>query len=718
MRELRRAMPAPGAAARLRHARPPLQRCLAALGAPSSSATGSRLVRLFSRAHADTRAPPLFQRYWVPFVPPPAVRTSGPAAPILDALRSSDADACGALLDAPHVPHLPLPLWDALWTLLAQGPAPEPLHTLDARLERTLARLSRLRAIHADAYPGHPLPRLAVHRYIYLLLKHIERTQRRGGAVGAHHTAALACAATHAPGLDTELLGRAVFRLARVGDLDKAAPLLDAYAARSDHTGPGAAQPFVAVAEEAAARPAHLALAIRALSHASRLGLGVRGALVHHVLAAVDPALVRALAEGASLDTPGAVAAALRGLAATSRASLEYRAAVVLCRHGDPLPALALARRGAEHVPFDVFAAAISALTWTARDAAASSDAALAHGALGAALDTFDAMHGAPGTRGFDGDEQVVGELTRALEGVLRLVRGCAPRARQPQPVPAHVAQRLRAPPRDWHACLDAFTLRVIALLRTENALKPVHFAALLRENARAAHFYTCRALYEAVRLHTDALPWAGMAPVLAWLLREACRRGNASFAVALYDDCRAHGHTVPLRDALALVDAFMRRGAHAAAQRIIGDMHTWPEVRADELASGLVRLFLAHGHYDAAFAAAVRAYADMDAPDGAPPPLAAYAAVLHEAGTMPVREPARMRRIFAEFQLAYAHALALRLDIDARAARRAYRGMARAADAPEAGAILAEMRSVVGDEHTDVDVHASQQWVMQILPA
>ncbi|WFD34014.1 hypothetical protein MCUN1_000842 [Malassezia cuniculi] len=651
-------------------------------------------------------------RYWVPFVQPPALgnqsgHQSGHQSLSL-ALYRADVETCSALLESlppSSIATLPYSLWESLWALAAQGPSSEPIESLDARLELCITRLSQLRTIHAAAYPGRPFPRMATHRFVYLLIKQLERAQKVGTKIDPERVTALVSAIGDPMALDCELLGRLVFRLAKLGRFAELAPLLDTYASRSDRVPDttAAAQPFAAVAEEGARQKETLLFALDALQKASELHLSLRGSIVQHVVSALDTPLLYSLATGTQ-DTPGPVAKSAHHLRDAYK--LEYRAAVILCRRGDPFPAMELATHGAEHVPFDVFAAAISALTWMARDAVADGNAGLAHGALAAALQVFDSMHGQPGSRGFDGDEQVYGELIRAFEAVLALGRGKRPVSRPPQKLAQSVAGRLNASMQDWRPRLKTFTMQIVTMLETDHVLRPAHFAALLRENARAGHFDTCRALYEAMQAHTDALPLPCTHAVLSWLIREACRRHQASFAVMLYDDWRAGGRMPALPDALQLVELLLRRGGYAAAHRIVEDMNTWPELNRDMFARGMVRMFLALGHHEQAFDVAVQIYRDeADDDSQAPPPLAAYAALLREAADMP-RSPVLRgisERIFDEFQLACAHTLALSIAVDDEAIRSAYKSMvAMCGDRSRAQHLLTELSSLVTNSRCD----------------
>lgn len=659
-------------------------------------------------------------------MPPPAVSARNDYLPTLHALQHGDVDACCTMLDSLRPTTLPYPLWESLWALVAQGPLPEPEETLDARLLITIERLDRLRKIHAAAYPDRSLPRIAVHRYAYLVVKQIERAQKHGAQVDSARAAALVDAVGDPIGLDYELLGRVVFRLARLGEFEALTPLFDAYVQRSDRVADphAAAQPFAAVAEEAS-KIASLPLALDVLRRAHECGLSIRGTDVQRVLHTLDTPLLQSLAIPSGY-TQSPLAETVERLASAHAGNIDYRAAVILCRRGDPLAALELTRRGAELAPFDVFAAAISSLTWIVRDAAAFRDTELAHGAMAGALRVFDDMRGSPGSRGFDGDEQVFGELVRAFEAVLALARDRPLQLRVPQAVPAHTAEALRIPPRDWRGCLDAFTTNVMAHMQTEQVLKPSHFATLLRENARAGHFTTCRRLYECMRKHTGALPLSGLLPVVAWLLRQACRRQIMSFALTLYDDWRAHGRVMALRDALGLVDALLSRGEFAAAHRVADDMRTWPDVARDSCARGLVRTYLAHGHAEAAFDLAVQAYRDdaFDDESQSPPPLAAYAALLREANMVHVGDEMRKfaDRLFAEFQLAYAHTLAVSHPVDEQVVRDAYRGIAALAQSPAAAqSILAELQTLVNDPDAINDTvrpPTAQEWKHQKLPS
>ena len=78
--------------------------------------------------------------------------------------------------------------------------------------------------------------------------------------------------------------------------------------------------------------------------------------------------------------------------------------------------------------------------------------------------------------------------------------------------------------------------------------------------------------------------------------------------------------------------------------------------------------------------------------------------------------------RLFAEFQLAYAHTLAVSHPVDEQVVRDAYRGMAALAESPAAAQnILAELQTLVsGPDATDDTVHSptAQKWMQQSLPS
>ncbi|WFD30332.1 hypothetical protein MSPP1_001350 [Malassezia sp. CBS 17886] len=720
---------------------------------------------------------PTFTRYLQPFIPPTEESSAWPSSlgPLVAALEHHDVDACwAALTSLPPSTRAVLPyvVWRAAWTLVAEGPAVAPMSDLYGRLDAVCERLCTLHALFAQLFPSRGMPIDYHRRLIYLLLKRAERIDAelaRSGAdtvaraaARARHAEALhdvisrGCGATTEPltALDTELLGRVVFRLARLRALTHVAPLANAYARRSDGPAGDAArvQPFVALvvasiqemkrADEGAPLPdaeadgerrsRALLLGLDSVRMAFSLALPLRSTLVHDLLLCGGRSLVYVLARetaeaaaiphaaaqgpagkwctaaaaGASPDgapdqaavrgaqpephalpladrdrslvSRGDVRAAVRRLVRVRAAYFLYRAAVLLCRLGDAELALHLVRTQPSCVPFDVYAAAVCALTWRVRR-----DTDHAVETLVDALQVVHTMQSDEHGAGYDVDEQMLAELVRAFSAAL---------TRAPRGKARELAPHLRA--------FTAVALRRMAAAG-DSALGLRSHARLLAMNLSARSYVASRRLFEQARRHfPDVALWGDAFPQvptsgMSWLLREACRRpGQLPFATRLYHDWRATTVMPFSTDAiLTMLRALLAHHHTAAAHRVVLDIRAMTDTVPRGTLSGTVAAFFAWGDWESAISVArvlcVRSMAPQpwqaQVQPGATPPLYMYAVLFREAAQLPVLalDPAPragLTALFDEFRLVLAHALADGVPTaeDGQDIAAAYHGMAQ----------------------------------------
>lgn len=703
-------------------------------------------ARQFS-SYAPSAAPaaaPTFLRFYQPYSPP----TLDPAeeapqyAPLARALLHGDEPrawteieklrATGAAADIPE--HL----WHAAWALIAQGPpSPSPADSVYPRLDGVCKRLCELRDLR---------PALTLHNYqrlLYLLLKRAERfvgppqdarlhAQLLSNVAGAQPSELAA--------MDVHLLGRLVFRVARLDALDLALPLLDAYAARSDQLADprAGAQPYIAVME-ACVKAQQPVLGVEVLRMAHAQQLSVPWSLVQRLLRLLPQDELAMLFDMCYAHTDAAPAAAdpsrkshsdakgaLRALASSSPRYLAQRTAVALCVKNDPRTALrCIAELPSSDVSFDVYATAISALTWIARDHPQT----LGSNALLLALRTLDALQRGQGGPAYDGDEQLYGELVRAFDAVLgeklggqrspgKAQEGQAPAPNsgaQPDgsppgrgPLPAGLSEYVQqavsaAEVGRVPQLLRKFTSDVLRGMYTWNhrVLRLSHHETLLYVNVRAGNYMHSKRLYEqARRAFPSVLPWPrGTAQDAFRLLIAACRRPNQMhFALRVYHDWLAFGHLFPLRVITPLLGALLGAQMPAAAQRVVRDLRDSRWLPQEVLLPTLVNAFLDQGLWDVAVAVAHTASDDTDValPASATwqeaepalgdhPPLVVYGTLLYEASRTrargaPVPPAASIAELFDEFRLALAHGMSTASveGMDEAAIRGAYYGAVR----------------------------------------
>ncbi|PKI85004.1 hypothetical protein MVES1_001070 [Malassezia vespertilionis] len=636
-----------------------------------------------------------FSRYFQPHSSPLAEpEWPAPLQALANALERHDEDTCWKLVQQYRGEWeardtFPYTLWQSLWLLVAEGPSPLPVVGQYARLDRVCKRLHTLQAFHESLYPRRTLSASMQQRYVYLLLK---RAERLGLACDAAHDPALQTAlkeeqrsqaiqiltallhshsVSHAA-LDTPLLGRAVFRLAHLGAVRALLLLLNAYAARKDHsTQPGAAvQPFSAIIQ-ACMYDTHHDIGIEALRLAFALRLNMKSTLVQKFLSSLGADQIHTLyaactnaacSEGPMhLDVHASRLTLLTRLAATRPAYFAHRCAVVLCRHDDPSVALRTLRDD-PNAPFDVYGAVITALSWRTRKRAKG-----AAQALMMAVQTLESLQAHENSE-YDTDEQMYGELIRAFAH--------APRHAAKDAIPAELAQF--APPLsayDWEALLGTFTAHVLArmLAQDVHTLRFAHHALLLSMNLEMRNYMHAKRLYEQIRTHfpsTVPIP-ERTEPHFLWLFGQACKnQTQVSFAVRLYHDWSAFGRKFSPRSTASLLRALVDEKRHAAAQHILSDIYAYDAEARAVYAPAILRVYMNAGLPEQAFEIAHRLYAQdcvwpqfYEHAQFEPPPLRMYAVCIYEASRsrLMASETARAKLLtwFDEFRLALAHTMA-----------------------------------------------------------
>lgn len=660
-------------------------------------------VRSFTAPPQAPTAYPNFSRYTHPYLPPEDRNTWAPELnDLAEALTRHDEDTCWRLFEKHFARGRPLPysLWYGVCSLTAQGPAPQPWVGVYAFLDRVCRRLHKLFQIHAERF-SEPIPTSLYRRYIYLLLKRAERLDAFQGPeweVERKKQAEILVEAVEnrASQLDTPLLGRAVFRLARLGRRSLHT-LVHAFVTRDDllDDPSSAAQPFNAIVEACVAsqdpenQEKCLLFAVDVLRLAYERCLPIRGMLVQTLLTRLGDEHTRVLLHACSepatpvppqADTGVSWPIALHRLARTRPMYLAQRAAVALCRNGDPRAALALIRAG-EAVPYDVYAAAISALAWRARERRAGHDAAMT-----LALHTLDALRE---RTEFEADQQMYGELIRAWEATLY------GRTTRKQTQLASDLAALVGSEREWPAMLRAFTEQVLSRMEEGPLLRPMHHTRLLAINIREKHFLLSKRLYERARnLDVSRLPFfstqRNLPHGLLWLFTQATKRAaQRSFAVRLYHDMVSFGYKLPLHASLLFVRTLLAGDMPTVAQQTVLDLCESGHLPNRAFAPGVLHAFFQAGLFEPALALAEALYATRtthwDSEHEVPTArLEMYATCLYEASHTRIGHSpearARLWTLFEEFRLALAHALAHRRDDGdgLRAAMQAYHGAIR----------------------------------------
>ncbi|WFD19515.1 hypothetical protein MCAP1_001747 [Malassezia caprae] len=526
--------------------------------------------------------------------------------------------------------------------------------------------------MHAFLFPTRAIPKRMHHRLVYLLLKRAERidvfvpevdrvAERRRQAEQLLHVANDPCA------LDGDLLGRLVFRLARLQAVDRLGPVLLRYSACTDKpANPVAAgQPFSAVISEAlewyrlTKKPEALHLSWEALHSAFTQQLPIKHVLVQQLLACSGPAYTRLCIPHAprTLDAPDALASLIIDTCRLRPRYMHHRAAVVLCKTSDPRAALQLLDTHDADIPFDVYAATITALTWMARARI------IPDTALFLAWSVMDAMQQA----GMEADEQMYGEWIRALQVVQN--ECMAPHTLS---VSGAVVQALRdlapASVPSWTSYVSSLTQQIFAR-QGDRVLRWEHLVLLFHLHVRLRHFSTCQSLYEYAReSHPDSLPFHS-ASTFAWLLSQACQyHGDMRWAVRLYHDWLAAGRALPESQVEPFLRACLSHGMPSMVRVVVRDACEMEVIPRPTLASHVARALFLEGHLEAGLA--FLADLHTDAPSTTPrdeslppalPPLAMYAIGLYEAscagfGTKQ-DDRERLFHLFDEFRLVLAHA-------------------------------------------------------------
>ncbi|WFC97821.1 hypothetical protein MYAM1_000541 [Malassezia yamatoensis] len=539
-------------------------------------------------------------------------------------------------------------------------------------------------------------------RYLYLLLKRVEHLdaceneltdRRRSTQASILHEAAQ----RHMQYLDTPLLGRAIYRLARLRCLSLH-DLVDEFVSRNDLLlDPGsAAQPFNAIIESCLLprqdreNESSLRLGLETMRLAFQFGLPIRGAQTQMLLARLGNMRLHELYHKTSagpihapngLSTNVSWDTLLQRIAQTRPKYLAERAAVALCRSGDPLVALQLLN-DPSCLPYDVFAAAISALTWWARESRQGYKEAmsLAHQTLDKLCDETE----------MDPDQQMYGELIRGWESIFHY--------NQKSPKPNSLADELSALGQGSKALpaqFVEFTCRVLTQLEEWPVLRHIHHMRLLAINVQLGHFDLSKRLYELARKYDpEQLPFfeahRALPRGMLWLFRESMRRNaELSFTVRLYHDVIASGFTFCLPDVLQFVRALLLGGMPTVAQRVVLDTCAMQSSVHGKFASGVINAFFHANLFEPGLALAEVLYdvrlenlnLEHEIPDSR---LEMYASCIFEASrTHLVKSSVVCDRLWAmmdDFRLALAHALASRsMDADTiTVISRAYYGALR----------------------------------------
>ena len=692
--------------------------------------------RSFAVLTQQCQAQASFARYTYPYLPPGDRHTWPPELhDMADALARHDDDACWRqfVLCRANSTTIPYSLWHGAMSLLAQGPNPRPELGLYARLDRVCERLHALFSFHA-AHISTPMPPSLYQRYLYLLLKRAERLEHFEGdewdKERVRQADFLAGAVTYAPAeLETALLGRAVFRLAK---FDHIPPpwLVEMLASRSDleDDRSSAAQPFNALVEacirlrdRSNPREPQLKMGIHVLRLAFAHTLPIRGTLVQTLLTRLGAERAQTHFDACRNPTEATLApfdyavpwsALLHGLARTRPEYLAQRAAVALCRLGDPRAALTLIR-SADAQPYDVYAAAISALAWRARERRVGHETAM--------VLALDALHALREHTDLEADQQMYSELIRAWEATL---------LGRKTPAPDALGEALvvyAAVPPDWSARFTSFVEHVLSRMDDGPLLLPPHHTRLLALCVSQGHYALGRRLYEKARMYNPAqLPFFGSSEApprgLLWLFRQASKRsGQLLFAIRLYHDAAAFGYVFPHHDTQVFVRSLLAGNMWTVAQQVVLDVCAAQSPVHPAFASGVLRAFFHAGVFEPTLALARPLYAvppdDVEADwDVTTARLDMYAACLYEASRTRLAHASAVRErlwtLFEEFRLALAHVLAHRPeDADVlRTTMQAYHGAIRLrvvatpdyerseAEMARVQALLDELRGLVGD--------------------
>lgn len=549
--------------------------------------------------------------------------------------------------------------------------------------------------MHTDLFPTRSIPGRMHHRLVYLMLKRAERIdthvpQEKRQSHRDHQVAQLVHLARDSDALDGELLGRLLFRLARLEAVRDLGPLLRRYMACKDKSNDpvAAGQPLAAVISEAlewhqrVQTSEALLLAWEALRAAFAEQLPIKHVLVQRLLGCSDPVCIQLCIPNASslrsLDTSDTLASYILETCRLRPSYMHERAAVVLCKKNDPRAALELLDTPQTEHPFDLYAASITSLTWMAR--AHLSPAIM----LFLAWRVLEAMQCA----GMEADEQMYGEWIRALQALYN-ERTVPPPLVVSEPVLQTLRDRAPTTVPPWTSYVVSLARHILAR-HDEQVLRWDHLVLLFRMLAHQRHFSLCQSLYDYARKHyTDGLPFRSES-TFAWLLSQAClHHEHMEWAVRLYYDWLAAGRSLPESVLVPFLRACLSRGIPSMVHVVVRDACEMETVPRAVVASHATRALFCEGHLEAG----LTLLADLltEAPSGMPrdgalppalPPLAMYATGLYEAscvGRYGLRRDDR-RRLFAlldEFRLVLAHTCA-KEHVSMHVMDRAYYGAVR----------------------------------------
>ncbi|WFD41910.1 hypothetical protein MPSI1_000547 [Malassezia psittaci] len=665
------------------------------------SLSGQRSISLI---HDPVKSELKYSKYIQSYLPP-ADRDTWPEKfrEMAEALSHHDEEACWRLVEAYSARNIPLPfsLWLGACSLLAQCLSTRPKALTYSDLDTTCDQLSTLFSLHSKQNMQ-SAPSNLYRRYVYLLLKRVEHLDAYDNELADHRRSTQAstlheAAQRHMQHLDTPLLGRAIYRLARLRCLSLDA-LVNEFVSRNDllHDPGSAAQPFNAIIESCLLPQKDrenenlLRLGLETMRLAFQFSLPIRGAKTQMLLAKLGNERLHDLYHKTHADPINAPNVLnvdapwdtlLHRIAQTRPKYLAERVAVALCRSGDPLVALQLLN-DPSCLPYDVFAAAISALTWWARETRQGYNAAmsLAHQTLDKLCDETE----------MDPDQQMYGELVRGWESIFHYNK------KSPKPNP--LADELSALDQGRGASpaqfMD-FTRRILSQLDEWPVLRHVHHMRLLAINIQLGHFYLSKRLYELARKYDpEQLPFfeahRALPRGMLWLFRESMRRNaKLSFTVRLYHDVIASGFAFPLPDVLQFVRALLLGGMPTVAQRIVLDTCETQSSVDGKFASGVLKAFFHANLFEPGLALAEIMYdvkmEDLNLEHEAPNSrLEMYASCIFEASRTHLAKSSvaceRLWTMMDDFRLALAHALASRsMDADTTfVISRAYQGALR----------------------------------------
>lgn len=681
----------------------------AALPSPSLPAWSSNLRWLTQQAPLSPQA--TFTRYWQPFIPPESVHgsfLSHSVQALINAIARHDITAALALMR--RMSSIPYPLWISLWSLIAEGPSSIPSHNLYDRLDQVCVQLCELVELHDAHFPTKSIRPMMRQRFLYLLLKRAERIDKKFGEKERHavydaQVPWLVRAGNDATAVDGDLLGRLIFRLAHMRAFSCIPTLLNAYVQSESRSADAVAagQPFAAVLLETLAWHSSasnssdadkaLAFGIESVRLAWYLRLPIKYALVQELLRRIDPVELQAsfgeenqpttaiLSQCfASCEVTPHIPTFLSRLYTTNPEYYTERVAVALCRSSDPRLALELIHTH-QPIPYDVYAAAITALTWIVR-ARYYPDVA-----MHLALHTLDVLCEA----GMQPDEQMFGELVRALQSGLDERIPSASLPCNSGDLGTSLMRSVRTMKKEtWVGLLHRLGNAVL-VRSEESVIRLDHLILLLRLAVRQHQYALSRDLYVLARqLHPEVFPCTSSS-IFGWLFSHAYTRSKElSFALRLYQEYVAFGQVLSEEHVEPFLSSLLRHRMATMFQRVVGDLVDSSSLPRETVAQYVTRALLQQGYLDSALALArhllTHESSHVPRDESLPPPLpplSMYAICLYEAsqtGHFGSDRASRKRlyTLFEEFRLALAHTFANGDSTSSHWVEHAYYGITR----------------------------------------